>query len=112
MMMMMMQAYAMARDVALPAHKWLVHLTAKEKIPINATIMTVLVSFVCTLPSLGSSVAFTAITAMSTITAYGPYTIVLLCRHLFNNHFVAGPFSLGRWVFPLQTFTQSSVKKD
>ncbi|KAG0568745.1 hypothetical protein KC19_6G042600 [Ceratodon purpureus] len=90
-------AYAMARDVALPGHKWLVHLTRREKTPINATIMTVIVSFVCTLPSLGSSVAFTAITAMSTITAYGPYTIVLLCRHLFNNHFVAGPFSLGKY---------------
>eukprot|EP00850_Spirogloea_muscicola_P020617 SM000222S06958 [mRNA] locus=s222:55760:58000:+ [translate_table: standard] len=36
-------AYAMARDVALPGHQWLVSLTAKERIPINATILTVIV---------------------------------------------------------------------
>eukprot|EP00850_Spirogloea_muscicola_P022757 SM000310S11948 [mRNA] locus=s310:54105:56326:- [translate_table: standard] len=89
-------AYAMARDVALPGHQWLVSLTAKERIPINATILTVIVSLACTLPTIWSSVAFTAITAMSTITAYMPYTVVILCRHLFDNGFVPGPFKLGR----------------
>lgn len=89
-------AYAMARDVGLPFHKYLVKLTPKERIPLNATLVTVIGSFVCTLPSLGSSVAFTAITAMSTITAYGPYTAVLVCRYAFKNKFVPGPFSMGR----------------
>jgi hypothetical protein len=92
-----MQAYAMARDCALPFHHWLVTLTPKERIPINATIVTVIGSFICTLPSLGSSVAFTAITAMSTITAYGPYFVILACRHIFDNRFKPGPFSLGKW---------------
>ncbi|KAH9552921.1 hypothetical protein CY35_09G092800 [Sphagnum magellanicum] len=90
-------AYAMARDCALPFHYWLVTLTKKERIPINATIVTVIGSFICTLPSLGSSVAFTAITAMSTITAYGPYFVILACRHIFDNRFKPGPFSLGKW---------------
>eukprot|EP00249_Psilotum_nudum_P019214 c27146_g1_i1 orf=379-1254(-) len=89
-------AYAMARDVGLPFHKFLIKLTKIERIPVNATIVTVIGSFICTLPSLGSSVAFTAITAMSTITAYGPYTAVLLCRYWFRNNFVPGPFSMGR----------------
>lgn len=90
-------AYAMARDVGLPFHQYLVKLTPKERIPLNATLVTVIGSFICTLPSLGSSVAFTAITAMSTITAYGPYTAVLVCRYAFDNNFVPGPFSMGRW---------------
>lgn len=90
-------AYAMARDVALPCEKWLTALTTRDRVPINATILTVVVSFLCTLPALGSSVAFTAITAMSTITAYLPYTVVLVCRHLFDNGFVPGPYSLGRY---------------
>jgi len=92
-----MQAYAMARDAALPCHYWLVTLTPKDRIPINATIVTVIGSFICTLPSLGSNVAFTAITAMSTITAYGPYFVILACRHIFDNRFKPGPFSLGKW---------------
>lgn len=86
----------MARDVALPAHKYLVRLSTKERIPIFATLVTVVGSYLCTLPSLGSSVAFTAITAMSTITAYGPYTVVILCRHVFSKEFIPGPFRLGR----------------
>ncbi|KAJ7525830.1 hypothetical protein O6H91_17G069500 [Diphasiastrum complanatum] len=90
-------AYAMARDKALPGHRYLAMLTKVERIPVIATVVTVVGSFLCTLPSLGSSVAFTAITAMSTITAYGPYTVVLICRHAFNNDFKPGPFSLGRW---------------
>ncbi|KAJ7554952.1 hypothetical protein O6H91_05G017000 [Diphasiastrum complanatum] len=90
-------AYAMARDKGLPGYKHMVRLSKDERIPIVATIITIVGSFVCTLPALGSSVAFTAITAMSTITAYGPYTIVLLCRHIFNNDFKPGPFSLGQW---------------
>lgn len=87
----------MARDAGLPFYKLWVQLSPESRIPINATVLTVIGSFLCTLPSLGSSVAFTAITAMSTITAYGPYTVILLCRHLFKNGFVSGPFSLGRW---------------
>ncbi|KAJ7299141.1 hypothetical protein O6H91_12G078100 [Diphasiastrum complanatum] len=90
-------AYAMARDKGLPGYKYMVKLSADERIPVIATIITVVGSFACTLPALGSNVAFTAITAMSTITAYGPYTVVLSCRHIFKNDFVPGPFSLGRW---------------
>ncbi|CAM6121913.1 unnamed protein product [Calypogeia fissa] len=89
--------YAMARDEGLPGYKYLIKLRDSDKIPIIATIVTVVGSFLCTLPALGSSVAFTAITAMSTITAYGPYTVVLVVRYLYNNNFVYGPFSLGKW---------------
>ena len=87
----------MSRDEALPFHNWLKVLTARSKIPLNATIITCVFSLMATLPALGSEVAFTAITAMSTITAYLPYTMVLTCRHLFHNGFVPGPFSLGKY---------------
>ncbi|KAJ7561535.1 hypothetical protein O6H91_03G043500 [Diphasiastrum complanatum] len=97
-------AYAMARDQGLPGYKFLVKLTRGEKIPFVATIVTVVGSFACTLPAMGSNVAFNAITAMSTITAYGPYTAVLLCRHIFDNDFKPGPFSLGRWAIWLGGF--------
>ncbi|KAJ7534879.1 hypothetical protein O6H91_12G008200 [Diphasiastrum complanatum] len=89
-------AYAMARDEALPGYKYWGKLTKRERIPLIATILTVIGSFISTLPALGSNVAFTAITAMSTITAYVPYSVVLICRHAFvDNNFKPGPFSLG-----------------
>ncbi|BBN07974.1 choline transport protein [Marchantia polymorpha subsp. ruderalis] len=90
-------AYAMARDQGLPFHRHLIRLSKKEKIPVLATVVAVVGSFICTLPALGSSVAFTAITAMSTITAYGPYTVVLIVRHLYNDQFERGPFYLGKY---------------
>ncbi|EFJ14946.1 hypothetical protein SELMODRAFT_119310 [Selaginella moellendorffii] len=90
--------YAMARDLGLPFHATLTKLTAREKIPVNATIATVIAAFAATLPSLGSEVAFTAIAAMSTVTAFIPYTIVLICKHLVRKRDLPpGPFSLRGW---------------
>ncbi|EFJ37495.1 hypothetical protein SELMODRAFT_76242 [Selaginella moellendorffii] len=87
--------YAMARDASIPFQAFLTRLTAREKVPVNATFATVAIAFLATLPSSGSSVAFTAIAAMSTVTAWIPYIIVLFCKHApSGKKHPPGPYTL------------------
>ena len=58
-------------------------------------------SFILGLPSLGSSVAFSAATSIATIGLYISYGIPIALRVAYAPRFVRGPFHLGAFSFPV-----------
>lgn len=63
--------------------------------------LAVTLAFCLALPSLGSSVAFTAATSIATIGLYISYGIPILVGFIWPAHFVKGPFNLGLFSRPI-----------
>ncbi|KZT30162.1 APC amino acid permease [Neolentinus lepideus HHB14362 ss-1] len=91
--------YAFSRDGALPRlfHK----VDPKRKSPIRTVWLACTLSFILGLPSLGSSVAFSAATSIATIGLYISYAIPIALRVIYRKHFVRGPFHLGKFSYPI-----------
>ncbi|KAK7280417.1 hypothetical protein RJT34_25481 [Clitoria ternatea] len=90
-------AYAFSRDGAMPLSS-LWHKVNKQEVPIYAVWLSVFISFCMALTSLGSIVAFEAMVSIATIGLYIAYALPIFFRvTLAQNHFVAGPFNLGRY---------------
>ncbi|TFY61509.1 hypothetical protein EVJ58_g4467 [Rhodofomes roseus] len=93
--------YAFARDGGIPGHKFFQQVDAKRRSPVRAIWLACTLSFILGLPSLGSSVAFSAATSISTIGLYVSYGIPIALRVLYASRFVRGPFHLGAFSFPV-----------
>jgi amino acid transporter len=65
--------YAFARDGAIPGHRFFHKVDVKRKSPIRTVWLACALSFLLALPSLGSSVAFSAATSIATIGLYISY---------------------------------------
>ncbi|XP_016434813.1 amino-acid permease BAT1 homolog isoform X2 [Nicotiana tabacum] len=90
-------AYAFSRDGAMPFSSQLQKVN-KQDVPINAVWMSALVAFCMALTSLGSLVAFQAMTSIATIGLYVAYAIPILLRlTLGRKTFTRGRFNLGRY---------------
>lgn len=89
--------YAFARDGALPSY--FSKVSSRTSSPLRTIWLAVLLSFALALPSLGSSVAFSAATSIATIGLYISYgiPIAILLAPGGRKRFVEGPFSLGKW---------------
>uniref|UniRef100_A0A0D9XGT0 Amino acid permease/ SLC12A domain-containing protein n=1 Tax=Leersia perrieri TaxID=77586 RepID=A0A0D9XGT0_9ORYZ len=89
--------YAFSRDGAMPLSSvW--HKVNKQQVPINAVWLSAFISLCMALPSLGSLVAFQAMASVATTAVCIAYALPILFRvTLGRNHFVPGPFSLGRY---------------
>ncbi|KAI6008810.1 amino acid/polyamine transporter I [Pisolithus orientalis] len=86
--------FAFARDGGIPGHNFFRRVDAKRGNPVR----TVSVS---ALPSLGSSVAFSAATSIATIGLYISYGIPIALRVIYRERFVRGPFHLGAFSMPV-----------
>ncbi|MFD8261330.1 amino acid permease [Streptomyces griseoluteus] len=96
--------FAFARDNALPGSKILKGLSAREKTPVAAVWLSVIVALVLALPSLYSPTAYAAITSINVIGITPAYAIPIYLR-LRNRHaFQPGAWSLGRWGVPVARF--------
>ncbi|KAH9927011.1 amino acid/polyamine transporter I [Fomitopsis serialis] len=95
--------YAFARDGGIPGHKFFQKVDAKWKSPVRTVWLACTLSFILGLPSLGSSVAFSAVTSISTIGLYTSYGIPIALRVIYASQFVRGPFHLGALSFPVAT---------
>ncbi|WPG99988.1 Hypothetical protein R9X50_00281200 [Acrodontium crateriforme] len=94
--------YALARDGILPCSKTLSKLTTREKLPVNAAIMVVVLSIAINASVIGSSVAFTALTATGTIGTNISYLIPIVARQtLGRKSFTPAKWNLGVWSLPL-----------
>ncbi|KAI0084518.1 APC amino acid permease [Irpex rosettiformis] len=93
--------YAFARDGGIPGHKFFHKVDAKRKSPVRTVWLACLLSFCLGLPSLGSSVAFSAATSIATIGLYISYGIPIALRVIYAKKFVRGPFHLGPFSFPV-----------
>ncbi|KAA1473239.1 APC amino acid permease [Dentipellis sp. KUC8613] len=91
--------YAFSRDGAIPGffHK----VDKRWKSPIRTVWLACTLSFILGLPSLGSSVAFSAATSIATIGLYISYAIPIALRVVYADQFVRGPFHLGIFSFPV-----------
>jgi amino acid transporter len=86
--------FAFARDGGIPGffHK----VDERFKSPIRTVWLAATLSFILSLPSLGSSVAFSAATSIATIGLYISYGLPILIGLIWHRSFVAmkGPFNL------------------
>lgn len=93
--------FAFARDSGIPTFFHAVD--DRFKSPIRAVWLAATLSFILALPSLGSSVAFSAATSIATIGLYISYGLPILTGLIWHKQFVAikGPFNLGVFSRPI-----------
>lgn len=86
--------FGFARDGGLP--HFFANVEKKFQAPIRTIWLAAFLAFCLALPSLGSSVAFSAATSIATIGLYVSYAIPILIGLLYPGTFKKGPFNL-RW---------------
>lgn len=89
--------YAFSRDGAIPGSSFFHKVDRRWRSPIRTVWLACTLSFILGLPSLGSSVAFSAATSIATIGLYISYGIPIALRVVNADRFVRGPFHLGRF---------------
>lgn len=90
--------YAFSRDGALPGSSWIRHIDPKTKTPVRAVIVSTMLAALLGLPSVGSSVALTALVSIGTIGQYLSYASPILLRITVGaEDFKPGPFHFGRY---------------
>ena len=87
--------FSFSRDGALP--KFFHHVDKRFQSPIRTVWLACTLSFLLAVPSLGSTVAFTAATSIATIGLYISYSLPILIGLLNPKGFIRGPFNLGRF---------------
>jgi amino acid transporter len=87
--------FAFARDGGIPA--FFHEVDKRFRSPVRTVWLAATLSFILALPSLGSSVAFSAATSIATIGLYISYGLPILIGLVFHNSFanMKGPFNLG-----------------
>lgn len=91
--------FGFSRDGGLP--KFFNNVDARFQSPVRTVWLAASLSFLLAIPSLGSSVAFTAATSIATIGLYISYGLPILIGLIYPRNFKKGPFNLGaasRWV--------------
>ena len=86
--------FAFSRDRGIPT--WFHHVDSKLQAPTRTIWLAAFLAFCLALPSLGSSVAFSAATSIATIGLYISYGMPILIGLIWPAHFKKGPFNLGR----------------
>ncbi|KAF5391193.1 hypothetical protein D9757_003140 [Collybiopsis confluens] len=93
--------FSFARDNGIPGSKFFAYVNTSWKSPIRTVWLACTLSFILGLPSLGSSVAFSAATSIATIGLYTSYGIPIALRLIYRKKFVRGPFHLGVFSSPI-----------
>lgn len=91
--------FAFARDNAIP--HWFAHVDRRFRSPIRTIWLAATCSFCLALPSLGSSVAFAAVTSIATIGLYISYIIPIAITAIWPRNLRKGPFNLGIFSRPV-----------
>ena len=86
--------FGFARDGGLP--HFFANVEKKFQAPIRTIWLAAFLAFCLALPSLGSTVAFSAATSIATIGLYVSYALPILIGLLYPQNFKKGPFNL-RW---------------
>ena len=91
--------FGFARDGGLP--KFFDQVDKRFRSPIRTVWLAATLSFLLAIPSLGSTVAFSAATSIATIGLYISYGIPILIGIIWPSNFQKGPFNLrfaSRWI--------------
>ncbi|UJR32263.1 hypothetical protein I4U23_019728 [Adineta vaga] len=89
--------YAFSRDHAIPGSRWWHTIHPRVSCPLYAVWLSCFIAFLLALPYLGNTTAYVAITSLSTISLYISYVLPIVCKLLYPNTFLHGPFHLGRF---------------
>lgn len=90
--------FAISRDGVLPFSRYFRHLEPRNRMPVRAAYLVLFLSVAITCAVIGSTVAFSAITATATIATNFSYLIPILARHTVGRKdFRPARFNLGRW---------------
>jgi amino acid transporter len=93
--------YAISRDHVLPFSSFFRKLS-KRKMAVNAALLVYFISVAITCAVIGSTVAFSAITATATIATNASYLFPIVARHTVGRKtFVPAKWNLGRFSLPL-----------
>lgn len=93
--------YAFSRDGAMPGSHYWHKIDTKRQAPINAVWLSILIASLLSLPALGNSTAFSAITSVATIGLYISYAVPIVAKIINRKQFVPGPLHLGRFSEPV-----------
>ncbi|RMY17100.1 hypothetical protein D0866_13562 [Hortaea werneckii] len=94
--------YAVARDGILPFSKTFSKVTPKHHLPVNAALLMVVLTIAICAAVIGSTVAFSAITAAATIGTNLSYLIPIVARQTVGRkHFRPAKWNLGAWSIPV-----------
>lgn len=63
--------------------------------------LSILIASLLSLPALGNSTAFSAITSVATIGLYISYAVPIVAKIINRKQFVPGPLHLGRFSEPI-----------
>ncbi|KAK0298718.1 hypothetical protein LTR54_013801 [Friedmanniomyces endolithicus] len=99
------QTFAFARDGGMPFSKWIGHINLRYHLPVNAVLLTAIITLVLCLINLGSSDAFNAILSLAAVAQMATYSISISCvlyRRLTAPHLLPkAQWGLGQWGVPV-----------
>ncbi|TKA83850.1 hypothetical protein B0A55_00119 [Friedmanniomyces simplex] len=99
------QTFAFARDGGMPFSKWIGHINLKYHLPVNAILLTAIITLLLCLINLGSSDAFNAILSLAAVAQMATYSISISCvlyRRLTAPQLLPkAQWGLGRWGVPV-----------
>ncbi|EAS36416.3 GABA permease [Coccidioides immitis RS] len=101
------QAFAFARDNALPFSSFFANVNPKSKIPVNAVMFTTTVTLLLSLINIGSTEAFNAIASLTVGSLYLSYILSIgafIARRLRPEPLPRARFSLGKFGLPINIF--------
>lgn len=94
------QMFAFARDKGVPFHKWVSYIKPGWDVPVNALIVTWVISCLLVLINIGSSAAFNACASLSVSGSVASYMVSIGCiarKRILNEPMLPSKFSLGKW---------------
>ncbi|KAK5168302.1 uncharacterized protein LTR77_006871 [Saxophila tyrrhenica] len=98
------QIWSFARDKGVPGYRWVAHISPGWNIPLNAVLLSLLVTSLLSLINIGSYVALNAILALTAVSLLTSYIIVISClilKRLRGQPLPARRWSLGKWGLPI-----------
>ncbi|MFF3966421.1 amino acid permease, partial [Streptomyces griseorubiginosus] len=93
--------YAFSRSRALPRWQLFRNVSHRTKTPVPAVWLAVFLPFLLALPALWSPAAYGAITAINAVGMIPTYGIPVYLALRKGNHYIPGPWTLGRWRRPI-----------
>ncbi|KAF8227382.1 amino acid transporter [Tricholoma matsutake] len=95
------QIFAFSRDGGLPFSRWLYHVSNRSHSPVRCVWFAAFVSLLLGLLAFAGANAIGAIFSLVVIAQYFAYSIPISARFLGGKGLKPGPFSLGRFSFPV-----------
>ncbi|EPQ50387.1 amino acid transporter [Gloeophyllum trabeum ATCC 11539] len=95
------QSFAFSRDGALPFSSRLYRINRRTQTPVNCVWLVAGLAGVLGLLSFAGSAAIGAVFTLAAAAPYVAYSIPIMARFIFDNDFKPGPFTLGRFSFPV-----------